>query len=250
VTDLLLRIEMVRDTVWSGVRRGQRLAVYNGVKSRSLFDTTRSQLWRPPDPPNRTCLPGISWFGAVSSIENVDGSGRVSYPVGTSGYVLLYMGGSAFDTIPDAYFQGATYGFGGIDWNNDSIGDIVLPRPNEPGPGGGINKPKGVVQIVSGSRSFRSFGVDAVREPSTPAAPFISLYPQPARSELTIALPEGNPARMGRIVVTDVIGRVLLSAEPRGSTIHMSVEDLPSGIYHVRAGASGGSMSQSFIHVQ
>jgi hypothetical protein len=244
---------MFGDTVWGGVRKGSRLFVY-GVREIGVpFDTIPIDIWRPPDTPDRICLDGLSPFGDfMTDIGSVGGRGTEamiiggSHSFGGSGGVVLYMSGKDFDTIPDAFFEGGSISVGGIDWNNDSIGDIVIPRPNA----AGFDKPKGVVEIVSGSRAFRSFGVDAVREAMRLSSPFIAVFPQPVRDDLTVSIAGDGTMNHAPIVVTDALGREVIRSDARGSDSHLSVDNLPAGIYHIRAFINKQLFTRSFIHVR
>ena len=68
-----------------------------------------------------------------------------------------------------------------------------------------------------------------------PAAPAMSVYPQPARDRLFIKIPWETPTT---VALRDLAGRVLLSRSLSGGSAELSVADLPTGIYLLSAGAA------------
>lgn len=79
--------------------------------------------------------------------------------------------------------------------------------------------------------------------PPDPAAG-LRLYPNPAATELHLALPGG--ALIQRLVVVDALGRAVLTS--RGlPTATLSIAALPAGLYVVRVATAGGQLIQRFL---
>ncbi len=257
IDELLVPMIMESDTVWGLARSGGRIAVYHGVRRRSDFDTSRLDIWRPPLAPDRTCVVGTEQFAtSFGLIPNIRGDESPAYAIGTdplhdgSGPVLFYLGGTVFDTIPDSYWAGARGAFGGIDWNNDSIGDIVIPRPDEPGPNGTHDQPAGVVQIVSGSRTWRSFGVDAVKEPQVPGVTELQVFPQPAHERVTLSIVGAIGGELRDVRITDILGREVRYTPVQGSTQTVSLEGYPTGSYNLHGQQGSRVFSRWFVHIR
>lgn len=96
---------------------------------------------------------------------------------------------------------------------------------------------------VTTDRSSSSLGTDNVR-------PFndIALYPNPAHGELNIAVDPNMGIKT--ISVYNLIGKLVISAKVTGSAIKMDIEDIPTGIYFLRAIDAQGRVvtSRKFTH--
>ena len=73
-------------------------------------------------------------------------------------------------------------------------------------------------------------------ERTVPAAPTLSVFPNPTRGTASVAFASALP-EAARIAVVDVLGRVVLRREVAAGTVGVRVElgGLPSGVYGVRA---------------
>ncbi len=251
---LLSCVYLPHDTVWGEDRRGFRISVQAGVSSRGSFDTMWSSLWRPPQGPNRTCISGLSQFGIYQArVGDVNGDGAPDYMVSDGlSTIMIYLGGSEFDTIPDVYYVGASTAIGGIDWNNDGVGDLIVPVPSDPGIGGSVDQPKGAVRFISGSRALRQFGVDrsAVREHTLSDSPLFNVYPNPVRTQLMVSGAGPSAEARNRVTIRDMLGRMVLDrfAFPAGRSINLA--GFPSGVYQIETSVGAKVYRTSFVHEQ
>jgi hypothetical protein len=63
----------------------------------------------------------------------------------------------------------------------------------------------------------------------------VSLYPNPARTELTV-LSAGLP--VNSLVITNLLGQTVYSNDPNAKELHTNVESLQTGIYFVKVNGS------------
>lgn len=272
-SDLHILTSMQHDTVWGNITSGSRSFVY---RDWAPFDTTVYLRWRPLDGHANVCIPNISGFGwPVVDIGDVNGDSEPDIAVGAygsfngDGAVVLYLGGSKFDTLPDAYFSGSSVfssspvGAGGVvggfDWNGDGLMDFAVPLPSVPTPIGSTDHPCGEVVIVSGSRALRSIGVNGVNDRGElyPSIVALQVTPHPVRdlAYVTVVLPRGETLREdARILIYDLVGRAIASAPARdivrGSRAVIDLTGFPPGLYSAVVRNNGNLFAKTFIHVQ
>ncbi|WP_257722085.1 T9SS type A sorting domain-containing protein [Hymenobacter sp. PAMC 26628] len=71
------------------------------------------------------------------------------------------------------------------------------------------------------------------------------LYPNPAATELHLALPAGALARS--LAVVDALGRTVLAGRDLGPRATLNIAALPAGLYVVRVATAGGQLTQHFL---
>lgn len=83
----------------------------------------------------------------------------------------------------------------------------------------------------------------AAAPPGPPDAAGLRLYPNPAATELHLALPGGAPIRS--LAVTDALGKTVLTGTGPATTLSIAV--LPAGLYVVRVATAHEQFSQRFV---
>ena len=64
----------------------------------------------------------------------------------------------------------------------------------------------------------------------------VQVYPNPAKSLVTIRFGEASHDKTSSIVVTDITGRIMFSESQTSSSFTMDVSNWPSGVYVIRLG--------------
>ncbi len=267
LADLLLMTYLKSDSVWGTVRSGDRAFVYRAWMP---FDTTATLRWRPMDVPAKVCTPYLSGFGGpVVDVGDINGDGQPDIAVGAgssfggSGAVVLYVGGTVFDTFPDAYFVGfqlshASRVVGGFDFNGDGLMDFAVPMPLDDGVGG-TNNPAGEVAFIAGARSLRNIGVSGVREGEMAPAPndALAVFPQPVRNqaEFILRLPEGMDTHPNVwIEIQDIVGKCVARVAARdvtlGDRVRVNCTGMPAGLYSAVVRIGNRLISRTFIHTR
>jgi hypothetical protein len=72
----------------------------------------------------------------------------------------------------------------------------------------------------------------------------ISIFPNPATQDITVSTAgEGSKS----ITVTDVSGKVVLAVNTESSSYKINIENLSSGVYHVRVRDGNNSKDAKFV---
>jgi len=106
------------------------------------------------------------------------------------------------------------------------------------------------MQIVNDSTAFAILDLDVYRTVQLPSLEVLNtsvakselhFYPQPARTMLTVTLPQGK--QVSAVTVLDALGRTLMEQHTQGSQAQLDCSQLPSGMYWIHA----GSLVQKFV---